>query len=71
MVAWALLEYSLAFGPDKGHIIGGLEWFGLRDVGLTPNASYGATVPHQAYMIYQMMFAIITRPSSPGPSPSA
>src|SRR3972149_484718 len=35
-VQWVLWGYSLAFGPDKGHIIGGLEWFGLNGVGLDP-----------------------------------
>jgi Amt family ammonium transporter len=52
--------YSLAFGPDKGHVIGGLEWLGLNGVGLEPNADYAATVPHQAFMVYQLMFAVIT-----------
>jgi len=59
-IQWVLWGYSLAFGPDKGGIIGGLEWIGLRGVGLTPNADYGATVPHQAFMVFQLMFAIIT-----------
>ena len=59
-VQWVLWGYSLAFGPDKWHIIGGLEWLGLNGVGLEPNADYGATVPHQAFMIFQAMFAIIT-----------
>jgi ammonium transporter, Amt family len=59
-IQWVLWGYSLAFGPDKGHIIGGLEWLGLNGVGLEPNADYGATVPHQAFMIFQMMFAVIT-----------
>ena len=59
-VQWVLWGYSLAFGPDKGHIIGGLEWFGLNGVGLDPNPDYGATVPHQAFMIFQAMFAVIT-----------
>jgi Amt family ammonium transporter len=59
-VQWVLWGYSLAFGPDKGGIIGGLEWIGLKGVGLTPNPDYGATVPHQAYMVFQLMFAIIT-----------
>jgi len=57
---WALWGYTLAFGPDRGGIIGSLEWIGLRGVGLDPNPDYGATVPHQAYMIFQMMFAVIT-----------
>jgi Amt family ammonium transporter len=59
-VQWVLWGYSLAFGPDKGGLIGGLEWIGLNGVGLEPNADYGATVPHQAFMIFQMMFAVIT-----------
>jgi Amt family ammonium transporter len=59
-VQWVLWGYSLAFGPDKGHLIGGLEWIGLRDVGFAPNPDYAATIPHQAYMVFQMMFAVIT-----------
>jgi len=59
-VQWVLWGYSLAFGPDKGHLIGGLEWIGLNGVGLEPNADYAATIPHQAFMIFQMMFAVIT-----------
>ena len=59
-VQWVLWGYSLAFGPDKGGIVGGLEWLGLRGVGLQPNPDYGATVPHQAYMVFQLMFAVIT-----------
>jgi ammonium transporter, Amt family len=57
---WVLWGYSLAFGPDKGGIIGGLEWFGLNGVGVEPNADYAATIPHQAFMLFQMMFAVIT-----------
>jgi len=59
-VQWVLWGYSLAFGPDKGHIIGGLEWVGLNGVGLDPNADYAATIPHQTFMAFQMMFAVIT-----------
>ncbi len=59
-VQWVLFGYSLSFGPDVGHFIGNLDWIGLSGVGLDPNPDYGATVPHQAYMIFQMMFAIIT-----------
>src|SRR5439155_26718484 len=57
-VQWVLWGYSLAFGPDHGHVVGGLEWLGLRHVGLAPNADYAPTIPHQTYMIYQAMFAI-------------
>jgi Amt family ammonium transporter len=59
-VQWVLWGYSLAFGPDKGGLIGGLEWIGLRGVGLEPFDTYSKTVPHQAFMLFQMMFAIIT-----------
>ncbi len=59
-VQWILWGYTLSFGPDKWGVIGGLEWFGLAGVGVEPNADYAATIPHQAFMIFQMMFAIIT-----------
>jgi len=59
-IEWILWGYSMAFGPDKFGIIGGLEWFGLRGVGLAPHAVYAPTVPHQVFMIYQCMFAVIT-----------
>jgi len=57
-VQWVLVGYSLAFGPDKAGLIGGLEWAGLRGVGLEPVA-YAPTIPHQAFMMFQLMFAII------------
>jgi Amt family ammonium transporter len=57
---WLLWGYSMAFGPDKLGIIGGLEWVGLRGVGMEPNAIYGPTIPHQVFMIFQCMFAVIT-----------
>ena len=56
---WVLFGYSLAFGPGNS-FIGGLSWAGLHGVGLEPNADYAATIPHQAFMIFQMMFAVIT-----------
>jgi len=59
-VQWVLFGYSLAFGPTIGGIIGDLSWFGLRGVGLMPNPDYAETVPHQAFMIFQAMFAVIT-----------
>jgi ammonium transporter, Amt family len=58
-VQWVLVGYSLAFGPDKGGIIGGLDWLGLEGVGLGPS-SYAPTIPHQLFMVYQGMFAVIT-----------
>jgi Amt family ammonium transporter len=57
---WVLYGYSTAFGPDVGGFIGNLDWAGLNGVGLEPNEAYAATVPHQAFMIFQAMFAIIT-----------
>src|SRR5262245_19639447 len=59
-VQWVLWGYTLAFGPDRGGIIGGLDWLGLMGVEGVPNPDYAPTIPHQAYMIYQAMFAIIT-----------
>jgi len=59
-VQWALFGYSLAFGPDVSHFIGDLSWIGLNGVGQTPNADYAATIPHQVFMVFQMMFAVIT-----------
>ena len=59
-VQWALWGYTLAFGNDIGGIIGDLSWLGLKGVGADPNADYAATVPHAAFMVFQMMFAIIT-----------
>ncbi len=57
---WILWGYSLSFGPDKAGIIGGLEWLGLNGVGLSPSSNYATTVPHQVFMIFQGMFAVIT-----------
>jgi len=59
-VQWVVFGYSLAFGPDVKGIIGNLSWAGLNGVGLDPYPAYSSTVPHQAFMIYQAMFAIIT-----------
>lgn len=59
-IQWVLWGYSVAFGPDVGGWIGNLAWVGLNGVGAEPNADYAATIPHQTFMIYQMMFAIIT-----------
>jgi Amt family ammonium transporter len=56
---WLLFGYSLAFGPDHYHLIGGLEWAGLKGVGFEPS-EYAPTIPHQLFMVYQLMFAIIT-----------
>jgi Amt family ammonium transporter len=57
---WVVIGYSLSFGPDIKGMIGSLSWAGLHGVGLEPFADYSATIPHQAFMIFQAMFAIIT-----------
>jgi len=58
-VLWGLLEYSLAFGSGTS-FIGGLQHIFLRGVGSQPDPDYAATIPQQTFMVYQMMFAIIT-----------
>ena len=58
-VLWALISYSLAFGHGTS-FIGGFEYAFLHGVELTPDGFYSASIPHQTYMIYQLMFAIIT-----------
>jgi Amt family ammonium transporter len=57
---WVLWGYSLSFGPDYGGLIGSMDWFGLKGVGMEPHETYGPTVPHLAFMIFQCMFAVIT-----------
>jgi len=57
---WIMGGYSLAFGPDIGGVIGGLDWLGLQEVGLEPSSMYASTVPHQVFMVFQLMFAAIT-----------
>lgn len=59
-IQWVLIGYTLSFGPSVGGFIGGLKWMGLTMVGQNPNADYAATIPHLAFMIFQMMFAAIT-----------
>ena len=61
-VVWVLWGYSLAFGPDLGGLglIGDLSWFGLAGVSATEAGPYAENIPHQAFMIFQGMFAIIT-----------
>ncbi|MDD5450124.1 MAG: ammonium transporter [Candidatus Omnitrophica bacterium] len=56
---WVLFGYSLSFAPGNG-FWGGFGWFGLNGVGLQPYPDYAVTIPHQAFMIFQAMFAIIT-----------
>lgn len=58
-VQWVLYGYSLSFAPGKG-FWGSLEWAGLSSVGFAPYADYAPTISHQLFMVFQMMFAIIT-----------
>ena len=56
---WVFFGYSLAFAPGKG-FWGGFAWFGLSGVGFLPFKGYAATIPHEGFMIFQAMFAVIT-----------
>jgi Amt family ammonium transporter len=57
---WVLFGYSLSFGPDVKGLIGSFGWAGLANVGMAPNTDYAPTIPHLLFMMYQMMFAVIT-----------
>lgn len=61
-VVWVLWGYSLAFGPSWNGwgLVGNLEWIGLRGVAADAPGPYADNIPHQAFMIFQAMFAIIT-----------
>lgn len=58
-VLWSIFGYSLAFSEGSA-FLGGLDYAFLQTVGSAPNADYAATIPRQTFMIYQLMFAIIT-----------
>jgi ammonium transporter, Amt family len=58
-VIWAICGYSLCFGEGNS-FIGGLNHLFLHGVSLAPNAAYSTTIPEQTFMVYQLMFAIIT-----------
>src|SRR5512143_3113282 len=58
-VVWFLCGYSLSFGEGDA-VIGGVGHALLKGVGIAPNADYAPTIPHQTYMMFQLMFAIIT-----------
>jgi len=66
-VLWVLIGYTLAFGPTEGGIIGNLSFIGFKDVGIIPadkpvvgEVTWAPTIPHEAFAIFQAMFAIIT-----------
>jgi len=58
-ILWTLIGYTLAFGPDKGGVIGGLKFLGLSGVGADP-VGFAPTIPASVFMVFQMMFAVIT-----------
>ncbi len=59
-IQFVIIGYTLAFGPDVGGVIGDLSWFALTDVSATEPGPYADTIPHQTFMIFQLMFAVIT-----------
>ncbi len=59
-IQWIVVGYSIAFSTTGSAFLGGFDWVGLNGVGITPNPDYAATIPHQTFMFFQMMFAIIT-----------
>jgi ammonium transporter, Amt family len=59
-VVWVLWGFSLAFGPSTGGLIGNLDFLGFSNVGLEPDARYGATIPFVLFASFQLMFAAIT-----------
>ena len=58
-IVWAVIGYSLSFGTGNS-FVGAFNHIFLRGVGLQPDADYSATIPQQTFMVYQLMFAIIT-----------
>ncbi len=59
-IEWVIIGYTMAFGPDVSGIVGDLSWFGLNGVSSAPSSDYASTIPHNVFMIYQCMFAVIT-----------
>jgi ammonium transporter, Amt family len=59
-IQWILIGYTLCFGTDIGGLIGDFRWLGLKGVNFIPNAAYASNIPQQIFMLFQLMFAIIT-----------
>jgi Amt family ammonium transporter len=59
-ILWAVFGYSIAFGEGNSFIGSFTQYFMLKDVGAAPNTDYAGTIPHQTFMLFQLMFAIIT-----------
>lgn len=60
VVMWVLFGYSLSFGGNHAGIIGDFRWFGLSGIGMDEAGPYAATIPHLVFVVFQMMFAMIT-----------
>ena len=59
-IQFVIIGYTLAFGPDQWGLIGNLDWAFLKDVSSSEPGPYAATIPHSTFMIFQLMFAVIT-----------
>ena len=59
-IQWVLIGYTLCFGKDFAGFIGNFQFFGLQGVGFLPNINYATTIPQSVFMLFQLMFAIIT-----------
>jgi len=59
-LVWLLCGFTLSFGPDRGGVIGGLDWALLMDVGSAPHTVYAPAVPLEAFMLFQLLFAAFT-----------
>lgn len=59
-IQWVIIGYTLSFGPDKAGIIGDMSWFGFSGIDLKAGAAYAPTVPQAVFILFQLMFAIIT-----------
>lgn len=60
LLQWLLIGFTVAFGPDHGHLLGGLNYALFNGVGFAPNTAYAGTIPFALFAMYQLMFAIIT-----------
>jgi len=59
-ILWAVCGYSLVFSTDHAHLIGGFDFFGLRNITDAANPEYAPTIPQSGFLVFQMMFAVIT-----------
>jgi len=59
-LVWVVCGFTLAFGPDRGGVIGALDWGFLTDVGAAPHPVYAPAVPLEAFMLFQLLFAAFT-----------